>query len=311
MSFRSEVHSYGEFLALRAAENRNSETPFLDASLILAHCLGISRDRLLAALSESNTTIPLEFEQAWARRLAGESVASIIGKKEFYGREFFVDRRVLIPRPDTETLVSAALELGDKRLARIMESRTAEVMEDTFSVIDVCTGSGAIAITLAAERPAWKICGSDISDDALYVARHNSLRILGKELTYFRSDLLADLDVGSGIISPGVENHAQSRFDLIVANPPYVSSAETAGLMAKGWAEPALALDGGPDGLDIVQRLIVQAPGRLKPGGFLLIETDALQCDQVRDMFEKEGFRDIKIWKDLAGLPRVTSGILA
>jgi len=311
MSFRPEFHSYGEFLALRAAENRTSETPFLDASLILAYCLGISRDRLLAALSEPNTTIPSEFEQAWERLLAGESVASIIGKKEFFGREFFVDRRVLIPRPDTETLVSAALELGDERFARIMESRTAGVMEDTFSAIDVCTGSGAVGISLAAERPAWKLYASDISDDALHVARHNSLRILGKELTFFRSDLLVDLNAGPGIIGPGIENHAQGSFDLIVANPPYVSSAETACLLAKGWTEPALALDGGLDGLDIVRRLVSQAPGRLKPGGFLLIETDALQCDQVRDMFEREGFLDTRIWKDLAGLPRITSGKMA
>lgn len=306
MSFRPEFRSYGEFLVLRAAENRNSETPFLDASLILAHCLGISRDRLLAALSEPNDTIPSEFEQAWARHLAGESVASVIGKKEFYGRDFFVDRRVLIPRPDTEILVSAALELGDKRCARILQYRKTKTIEDTFSVIDVCTGSGAVAISLAAERPDWKLCASDISDDALRVARHNSQRILGRELPFFRSDLLDNLDC-----CPSAKDRFESRFDLIVANPPYVSSAETAGLMAKGWTEPSLALDGGPDGLEIVRRLIAQAPEHIKPGGFLLIETDALQCDQVRDMFEREGFHDTRIWKDFAGLSRVTSGIMA
>jgi release factor glutamine methyltransferase len=97
---------------------------------------------------------------------------------------------------------------------------------------------------------------------------------------------------------------------MIVSNPPYLLSSETETLLAEGWTEPRLALDGGPDGLVLVRRLVGQASSRLKPGGFLLIETDALQIEKVHDMFEKEGFQEIRAWKDLAGLPRVSSGRL-
>ncbi|MDX9828092.1 MAG: methyltransferase, partial [Spirochaetia bacterium] len=176
----------GKYLASRAAENKKSDTPFLDACLIAAFCMGISRDRLLACLGDSAESIPPEFKPAWERRLLGESVASIIGKKEFYGRDFFVDRRVLIPRPDTELLVSAALELGDSRATRIGgDMGTLE-----FTVIDACTGSGAVAISLAAERPAWRLCATDISAEALEVARINSRQILGRILPAAQADLL-------------------------------------------------------------------------------------------------------------------------
>lgn len=296
-----EAHSVGEFLASRAAENKKSDTPFLDACLVAAFCMGISRDRLLASLSDSADSIPREFKAAWERRLSGESVASITGKKEFFGRDFFVDRRVLIPRPDTEVLVSAALELGDSRSARIGRGKGAS----EFSVVDVCTGSGAVAISLAAERPGWRLCATDISRDALEVARLNSRRILGRELPLARADLLEDIEH-----SPGIGTVPRPSYDLIVSNPPYLLSSETEKLLAEGWTEPRLALDGGPDGLVLVRRLVGQASSRLKPGGFLLIETDALQIEKVHDMFEKEGFQEIRAWKDLAGLPRVSSGRL-
>lgn len=291
----------GKYLASRAAENKKSDTPFLDACLIAAFCMGISRDRLLACLGDSAESIPPEFKPAWERRLLGESVASIIGKKEFYGRDFFVDRRVLIPRPDTELLVSAALELGDSRATRI-EGDTGTL---EFTVIDACTGSGAVAISLAAERPAWRLCATDISAEALEVARINSRQILGRILPAAQADLL-EIDANF----PGAQTIPQPPYDMIVSNPPYLLSSETEKLLAEGWTEPPLALDGGLDGLVIVRRLIGQARSRLKPGGFLLIETDALQVEKVHAMFEKEGFREILPWKDLAGLPRISSGRL-
>jgi len=277
--------TYREFLAVRAAELQTAEagTPFLDATLVFAHCLGIPRGKLLARFPENldPSDIPASFGSAWDRRLAGESIAYIVGSKEFFGREFLVDQRVLVPRPDTETLVSAALELGDT------------IAQASLRLHDVCVGSGAVAISIAAERPAWSVSASDISADALDVARANSRRLLGHEIPLARADLL------DGIEGP---------FDIITANPPYVPTEETAALLAKGWKEPAIALDGGADGLAIVSRLIEQAGAVLASGGFLLIETDALQSESVRVMFKNEGFDEIRVWKDLAGLERITGG---
>lgn len=287
---KSGILTYREFLVDKAEELRDArdgadggDTPFLDACLILAHCLGISRERLLSKFPEAIDGIPSSFEAAWSRRLSGESVAYIVGAKEFFGREFLVDQRVLVPRPDTETLVIAALEMGDA-----LEAFGSAVK---LRVHDVCTGSGAVAISIAAERPAWSVSASDISSAALDVARLNAGRLLGKTMPMVLADLL------EGIEGP---------FDIITANPPYVPTDETAELLARGWKEPALALDGGPDGLAVMPRLIRQAGAALVPNGFLLVEADALQSKSVRDMFLEEGFRDIKIWKDLAGLDRIT-----
>ena len=298
-SYTQYARSIGEFLALRAAENKKSDTPFLDACLIAAFCMGINRDRLLASLRDSADTIPQSFEPAWKRRLSGESVAYIIGKKEFYGREFMVDRRVLVPRPDTETLVSAALELGDSRSVLA----GAGIGTSKCSVLDVCTGSGAVAISIAAERPDWSLWATDISPDALEVTRLNSRRILGRVLPMLHADLLEVIER-----PPAFPAMPVSGFDMIVSNPPYLLSSEAQELLAEGWTEPPLALDGGPDGLILVRRLVAQARSWLKQGGFLLIETDALQIEKVHAMLETEGFRDIRAWKDLAGLPRISSG---
>lgn len=280
---------YRQFLAGKADELREArrgadggDTPFLDACLILAHCLGISRERLLSRFPEAIDEIPSSFEAAWGRRVSGESVAYIVGSKEFFGREFLVDRRALVPRPDTEILVAAALEMGDALSPSPSGGR--------LRVHDVCTGSGAVAISIAAERPGWSVSASDISPVALELARLNAGRLLDKTMPMELADLL------EGIEGP---------FDIITANPPYVPTGETAALLAQGWQEPALALDGGPDGLSIIPRLIRQAGALLVPAGILLIEADALQSKSVRAMFLEEGFCDCRVWKDLAGLERI------
>lgn len=278
-----------EFLALRAAEMRNSETAFLDACIVLAHCMGISRERLLVRFPEQIDDGTAEaFSALWMRRRAGESVAYLIGKKEFFGRDFVVDRRVLVPRPDTETLVAAALEIGDMAFAR---KAGKEDSLPAFCLHDVCTGSGAVVISIAAERPEWLISASDISPEALEVARINASSLLGRKISLRIADLLC------GIEGP---------YDIITANPPYVSTPETDQLLALGWGEPRLALDGGPDGLDFIKRLAGEAFSMLVPGGFLLIETDALQSRATHDILIQEGFDGIRIWKDLAGLERIT-----
>jgi len=278
-----------EFLALRSAELRNSETAFLDASILLAHCMGLPREKLLTCLPEHiDSGVAGAFSGLWKRRMAGESIAYILGRKEFFGRDFVVDRRVLVPRPDTETLVSAALEVGDAVFAR---KERKESSLRSFRLHDVCTGSGAVAISLAAERPGWLVSASDVSPEALDVAKINASLLLGKEIPLTIADLL------NGIEGP---------FDMITANPPYVPSHETDQLLGLGWGEPRLALDGGADGLDLVRRLAGEAFPMLVPGGFLLVETDALQSRATRDILLQEGFDGTRIWKDLAGLERIT-----
>ena len=216
-----------EFLALRSAELLNSETAFLDASILLAHCMGLPREKLLTCLPERiDSGVAEAFSGLWKRRMAGESIAYILGKKEFYGRDFVVDRRVLVPRPDTETLVAAALEVGDAAFA-LKEGKGSSL--PSFRLHDVCTGSGAVAVSLAAERPGWLVSASDISPEALDVARINASLLSGKEIRLTIADLLC------GIEGP---------FEIITANPPYVPSLEADQLLGLGWGNPDLPWTG-------------------------------------------------------------------
>lgn len=278
------VSTYRDILNSVSATFARSETPFLDACLLLAHYLGLSKESLLTRLSELAPPLPADFYESVRRRSDGESIAYILGKKEFYGREFIVDSRVLVPRPDTEILVEAALECGD-----FIEQEH----PGRLAVHDACTGSGAVAVSIAVERPDWTVSASDISEAALEVARANATKLLGKTLLLRVSNLLSTV---------------QGTFDIITANPPYVPSQETDALLRQGWKEPRVALDGGIDGLALIPELINQAYQLLVPGGFLLIETDSLQVPAVCAMFEKAGFVAIFIKKDLAGCDRVTGG---
>lgn len=278
------MSTYRDILSAVSATFADSETPFLDACLLLAHNLGLSKESLLTRLSESASPLPSSFYEAVRRRSEGESIAYILGKKEFFGREFIVDSRVLVPRPDTEILVEAALECGD-----VVEREH----PGRLSVHDACTGSGAVAVSIASERPVWTVSASDISEAALEVARANATKLLGKPLLLTVSNLL-------GAVT--------GTFGIITANPPYVPSRETDALLWKGWKEPRLALDGGLDGLALIPELISQAFRLLEPGGFLLVETDSLQVPEVCVMFEKAGFVAIFVKRDLAGRDRVTGG---
>ncbi len=187
------------------------------------------------------------------RRRAGEPVAYLLGVREFYGRPFRVDKRVLIPRPDTETLVEVALE------------RTKSISLSA-RVLDLCTGSGCVAITIARERPTMAVIGADISPAALTLARENATRLGAVTLGLAQSDLLQAFDP------------ARTKFDLITANPPYIADAEIPTLAVDIHKfEPRLALSGGEDGLDLVRRILVEAPPFLARGGVLAMEIGAGQ----------------------------------
>lgn len=211
------------------------------------------------------------------RRLAGEPVAYVLGRREFYGRVFEVSPATLIPRPETEHLVEAAL-------AR---------MSAPGHLLDVGTGSGCIALTLKLERPDWAVTGSDIAPAALAVAARNGQR-LGADVNWRQSDLLTGL--------------ADTRYALIVSNPPYIP--ETDAHLDRGDLryEPRSALASGRDGLDHLRGLIEQAPGRLTPGGWLLLEHGYDQGERVPALLRERGYAEVFMTRDLAGQARVSGG---
>lgn len=263
---------------------RGFDCPNLDAELLLSHALRVDRIRLIV---DSNVVLAAEQLQAVReliqRRRTGEPIAYILGRREFYGLEFRVDPRVLIPRPDTETLVEVAL--------RRTESRSLY-----GRALDLCTGSGCVAIALSKARATWQLLGTDTSQDALDAARHNAER-LGTlhNLTLRHSDLFDQIE--------------PMQLDLITCNPPYIPAAEIATLAPDiRNFEPRLALDGGEDGLQIIRRIITQAKPFLNPGGILAMEVGAGQAAAVSALFAAAGYAAIERQRDYGGHERVVSG---
>jgi release factor glutamine methyltransferase len=261
--------------------DRGLPTPRLDAELLVAEVLKLPRVQLYVQfdrmLSDEERGALRELVR---RRQAGESVAYLVGRKEFWGLDFAVDGRVLVPRPDTETLVEEARA----RLADVPQPRVA----------DVGTGSGAIAVTLAKLLGGASVFASDISPAALEVARGNAER-LGATVTFTLGDLEAPLV-------------AHAPFDLIVANLPYIPTGDMAALPADVKTEPALALDGGADGLALVRRLVAVAPALLAPRGALALEIGAGQAEATAMLLDAAGFVDVATRRDLGGVDRVVSG---
>jgi release factor glutamine methyltransferase len=220
------------------------------------------------------------------RRMAGESVAYILGRKEFWSLDLEVDARVLVPRPDTETLVEQSLEL----------LKAMPASERALRVADIGTGSGALALAVKKERLADEVFALDISPDALEVARGNASR-LGFEVTFLHGDLVAPL---AGL----------DRFDLIASNPPYIPSRDIAGLSPEVRHEPMLALDGGEDGLSLVRRLASDARKVLASGGWLAMEIGAGQAVAAMEILRGQGYTGIGARRDLAGIERVVFGRL-
>ena len=265
---------------------RGLGTPRLDAELLVAHVLALPRLQLYVQFERVLTPEELtDLRDMIKRRQAGESIAYLTGRKEFWKFELCVDARVLVPRPDTETLIEEAL-------ARLGEP--GEAGDPPWRIADVGTGSGALAITLAKVRAGAAVFAGDVSPGALEVARANAER-LGAAITFVEGDLGAPLV-------------AHAPFTLIVANLPYIPTAEIASLPADVRSEPALALDGGADGLDLVRRLVADAPALLAPGGVLALEIGDGQAAPTRALLEAAGFTDVQTRKDLAGIERVVSG---
>jgi release factor glutamine methyltransferase len=272
--------------AITAIAAAGCETPRLDAELLVAHALGVPRERLLLDAARPGSGAGLTVAGPAVRAIQGavrrraverEPVAYITGTRAFRGLTLAVDRRVLIPRPETELLVELALA----RLPR------------GARVLDVGTGSGAVALALADERPDLIVAGSDVSEDALAVARANAERLGLDAVEWLSADLLA-----------GVPD----ELDAVLSNPPYVCDAERAALAPEIVRhEPPGALFAGPDGLDVVRKLVSQTATRAR-ARLLAIEIGSGQAAAVIDLMRAAGFADARAERDLAGIERVVVG---
>lgn len=264
---------------------REIESPRLDAEVIVAFALGTTRMQLILDGQRPLSAAELSLLRALVkRRRAREPVAYLRGEREFYGRVFRVDRRVLIPRPDTETLIEVAL------------NRTAHCSL-SMRALDLCTGSGCVAVTLGRQRPTARVHATDLSTDALVVARDNALRLGAYNVSFAESDLFAAVP-------------RRAAFDLVVSNPPYIASAEVETLATdvKDF-EPRLALDGGADGLRLLRAIVQDAPSYLVPGGVLAVEVGAGEAPAVCSLFAERGFQDVRSARDLGRIERVVSGV--
>lgn len=265
-------------------QEKGIEAARREAELLLAHVLQTSRTDLLMRYDEQPADAErAKFRELITRRVGGWPVAYLVGSRGFYLLDFEVDPAVLIPRPDTETLVLEALN----RLKPLTAPR----------VLDIGTGSGCIAVSLAHQKKDAQVTAIDISPDALAVAKRNAAKHnVADRITFLQGDLLAPLPPGG-------------TFDLIVSNPPYIAQSEFAGLSPDVRDhEPRLALDGGPDGLAFYRRLAASAGAFLKPGGSLLLEIGYTQDAAVRALLAERPEFDLgPTLKDMGKHPRVVT----
>jgi release factor glutamine methyltransferase len=267
---------------------KGAESPRLDAEVLLAHVRGCKRIELYTAFEEpASDELRQRFRELVKQRAGGKPVAYLVGQREFFSLPFEVTPDVLIPRPETELLVVRALDLAKQ--VPLSER------QDGIQLADVGTGSGILAVTFAKRVPTAHVSAIDVSPAALAVAQRNAVRHgVAERIDWIEGDLFAAVP-------------AERRFDLIVSNPPYVTSAEMGALAGdvRGY-EPALALDGGVEGTDVIERLIAQAADRLTAEGWLLIEISPTIVERVESLLDAAPRLDRRPTKnDLAGLARV------
>lgn len=276
--------------ALQAA--RQTGLDRLDAQVLLLHCLGREHHDRAWLIAHDSDTLPTEaterFTALCQRRLAGEPVAYLVGQREFHGLTLQVDARVLDPRPDTETLVDWALD--------VLAGQTAP------AVLDLGTGSGAIALALQHRRPDAQVWAVDASADALAVARGNAER-LSLPVRFRLGHWLRNWPTGT----TGTTDTPPARFELIVSNPPYIRADDPH--LAALTHEPLQALASGADGLDDIREIVAQARAHLRPGGHLLLEHGWDQGADVALLLEQAGYGRVEHRQDLAGHVRCTGGV--
>ncbi|HEY5894888.1 MAG TPA: peptide chain release factor N(5)-glutamine methyltransferase [Chthoniobacterales bacterium] len=253
------------------------ENPRLNAEHLLAHVLKLKRIDLYLEFDRElfeDELAPLR--ELVRKRGQGTPLQHLLGTVEFYGREFACDARALIPRPETEHLIEVLLPLVKASNGR--------------RLIDVGTGTGVIALTLAAELPEAEVYAVDVSNAALALAQENATKLaLSERVRFIKGDLLSDID---------------GPFDWIVANLPYIPSDDIPTLSPEVQFDPVSALDGGADGLDLIRKLILQASHKLTPNGGIALEIGHDQSERAFPLLEAANFRDIRIVKDYQGVPR-------
>jgi release factor glutamine methyltransferase len=261
------------------------ESAQLDAQLLLAAATHVDRAALLSGSVDLSPQTLAQFAPMMARRTAREPVAYILGRREFYSLDFEVNREVLIPRPHTETVVDVALEfIADHPRAR---------------VLDLGTGSGAIAVALAVNAPEVSVVASDIWRPALALARRNAVSTkVAERIGFVAADLFERLDAGPPL----------GKFDLVISNPPYIVDDQVARLEAEVRNfEPLVALRGGPDGLDFFRRIAVGVKSHLERGSLLVLEVGAGQDSAVAAILAAAGMHLAAVIKDLDGIARVVT----
>ena len=265
---------------LNSVELPDSLTPRLDAELLLAQALGKSRGYLHTWPERELEASQLEcYQAALARRRSGEPVAYILGRQGFWSLDLDVASHTLIPRPDTELLVETALAL---------------LPATPLQVLDLGTGTGAIALALACERPAWQVTGVDRVPEAVALAQGNGIRLQLANALFAESCWFSAL--------------AGQRFQLIVSNPPYIAAADPHLSQGDVRFEPSSALVAGIDGLDDIRLIIEQAPEHLLAGGWLLLEHGFDQAEAVRELLVQRGFATVESRRDLGGHQRISLG---
>ena len=260
-----------------------SETPRLDAELLLAQALGLGRAQLLSRLRDE-APLPKRFQKYLERRLNHEPIAYILGQWEFFSRDFYCQPPTLVPRPETEHLVEAALDYlnGGEGEAR---------------VLDLCTGTGCIAISVALNAPKARLTATDIDADAIKLAHKNAVRH-HCDLPFYQGDLFAALPPET------------PPFDLILSNPPYVKSTDWPDLdpVIRKHEDPK-ALLSGPEGLDCLLRILREASSWMQPGAMIALEMDPLQQSALKAAFEAKGYTQPRFINDLSGRPRIACAI--
>jgi release factor glutamine methyltransferase len=257
--------------------------PRLDAELLMAQACSVTRAEVLAGFHSLGPEVLCRFQKFIARRAAREPFAYIVGHREFYALDLIVNAAVLIPRPETEALVEAALAL----IAQAPEAR----------ILDLGTGSGCIALALAANAPRAQIVAADVSPAALEIARANAMRLqMTSRVDFVRGDLF--------------EAVKDARFDLVVSNPPYVEDAAAIAPEIRDF-EPPIALYAGADGLDFHRRIAASIRRHLEPGGVLIVEVGATQAEAVAGLCRVAGAIKAEVMRDLTGAPRVVQARFA
>lgn len=258
-------------------------TPVLDASVLLQNILGIEREKLLSSYDmKIGTGIEDLFNSAVEKRVSGYPVAYITGKKEFFGLDFEVAEGILVPRADTEILVET-----------IIEAVLKNHFEKKISILDLCTGSGCIAIALKKNIPAADIDASDLSEKSEKIFRKNCFNLNEKEIRFIKSDLFENIG---------------GKYDIIVSNPPYLTDEHVDEMISINWPEPESALRGGRDGLDFIRKITEEAVNFLNKDGLLAYEADPSQMDSIKTIMEKNEFSGINIIEDLTGRKRIITG---